>query len=679
MVVIVCAVVLVYWNGLDAPFIWDDRTAIVDNPTIRSLWPPWKPLIPPLDTPVSRRPLVNLSFALNYSLSSLEVRGYHVVNLALHLLTACLLLSFTRRALSSESVPERIRSSASTIALLATLWWAVHPLASEIVNYTTQRTTALAAFFFAATLYAAQRALEVGQRRRWHVGALLACTCGVMAKEFVAVAPLVILFYDRGFAFGSFRQAFVNRKHLYASLTASWVLLGTILALRPHSSVGFAAGIGVWTYALNQAEMIVRYLRLAVWPDALVLDYGVPRTVSLQDVWPSLLTVALLLGASIVALIRWRRVGFVCSAFFLLLAPASSLIPVATEVGAERRMYLPLAAVATVGAVAATWLLGHLQRRVPDRHRHWVATAGVVVAITWVTALAIRTVYRNDEFATRVAVWRSSVERWPQGRARSSYAAALIDAGQRESAVRQLRLAVHDFPKARFALANELAVDARYEEAVSELSAFIATERRPADRLPARMLRARIRAELGRVEEAIAEYRALVDRFPSLPAPRERLAALLLSRGDVADAITHYRVLLDRQPNHSGWLVNLGRALAASGQAADAASAYRRALEVDARDAAAHVGLASLLLRAGNVHEGALHAEAAVALDPGNAVSRNLLGVARAMEGRLEDAVAHFRESIALDPQYAEARANLTRAQYELGTRPERRTGVPES
>src|SRR6186713_1845202 len=101
MVVIVCAVVLVYWNGLDAPFIWDDRTAIVDNPTIRSLWPPWKPLIPPLDTPVSRRPLVNLSFALNYSLSSLEVRGYHVVNLALHLLTACLLLSFTRRALSS--------------------------------------------------------------------------------------------------------------------------------------------------------------------------------------------------------------------------------------------------------------------------------------------------------------------------------------------------------------------------------------------------------------------------------------------------------------------------------------------------------------------------------------------------------------------------------------------------
>jgi Flp pilus assembly protein TadD len=85
------------------------------------------------------------------------------------------------------------------------------------------------------------------------------------------------------------------------------------------------------------------------------------------------------------------------------------------------------------------------------------------------------------------------------------------------------------------------------------------------------------------------------------------------------------------------------------------------------------------LLRAGNVHEGALHAEAAVALDPGNAVSRNLLGVARAMEGRLEDAVAHFRESIAIDPQYAEARANLTRAEYELGTRPERRTGVPES
>ena len=77
-------VVVPYLNSLDNPFIWDDRNAIVDNPTIRTLWPLWTPLLPPAETPVSSRPLVNLSFALNYALHGLDVRGYHLVNLGLH-------------------------------------------------------------------------------------------------------------------------------------------------------------------------------------------------------------------------------------------------------------------------------------------------------------------------------------------------------------------------------------------------------------------------------------------------------------------------------------------------------------------------------------------------------------------------------------------------------------------
>lgn len=149
-VALLCGVIVVpYVNSLENPFIWDDSNAIVNNPTIRSIWPLWTPLQPPLETPVSTRPLVNLSFALNYALHGLDVRGYHLVNLGLHLLTACLLFATVQRALTTGISNTRSHVHRSLLALLATLAWAVHPMVSEVVNYTTQRSEALGGLFLA--------------------------------------------------------------------------------------------------------------------------------------------------------------------------------------------------------------------------------------------------------------------------------------------------------------------------------------------------------------------------------------------------------------------------------------------------------------------------------------------------------------------------------------------------
>ena len=662
-----CVVVVVpYLNSLDNPFIWDDSNAIVNNPTIRSIWPLWTPLQPPLETPVATRPLVNLSFALNYSLHGLDVRGYHLVNLGLHLLTACLLFATVCRALTTGMSNTRSRAHTSLIALLATLMWAVHPMVSEVVNYTTQRSEALGGLFLVATLLAAQRALGATHRRRWHVTAAIACACGVLSKEFVAVAPLIVLLYDRVFAFRSFREAFAVRKHVYAALAATWILLGAILALRPHSTIGFAGGVDAWTYALNQAEMIGRYLRLAVWPDALVLDYGLPRPLSLGSVWVSAVLITTLVVASVVALFRWPRVGFLCVVFFILLAPTSSVVPITTEVGAERRMYLALAALAVLGVAGGAWVIDRLRPRIPRRVGDVLPAAAVAVAFAWVGTLGVLTTHRNDEFATPVTIWRSSVERWPQGRARISYAGALAGAGDHESAIDQLQLAVRDFPKARSTLGRELAAAGRPDAAVRELSAFIEAEPRPEDQMPARMLRATILVDTGRFDEATAEFRRLVELFPADPVPRERLAILLLERGNAADAAVQYRELLRHAPGNAVWQARLARALAVSGRFDEAAAAYRQALTIDPRTVAAHTGLAAVLLETGQIAEAAMHAEAALALEPRDAPSHNILGAALAIQGHLEDAIAHFRQAIAIDSNYAEARNNLARAARQL-------------
>ena len=625
-------VVVPYLNALDSPFIWDDSNAIVNNPTIRSLWPLWQPLQPPAETPVASRPLVNLSFALNYSLHGLDVRGYHLVNLGLHLLTACLLFAIVHRALTTGLSTARSRVQSTLIALLSTLVWAVHPMLSEVVNYSTQRSDALGGFFLVVTLFAAQRALEAKHRMRWQAIAVIASVCGMLSKEFVAVAPVIVLLYDRVFAFGSFREAFTARKNLYVALAATWIPLGAILALRPHSTIGFTRGVGAWTYALNQAEMIVHYLRLAVWPDALILDYGLPRSLSLGMVWTSVVSIASLVAVSLIALFRWPRAGFLCVVFFILLAPASSVVPITTEVGAERRMYLALAALTTLVIVGGASAIDRVRPNLPRRLATVLPAAATAFAFACVGILGVLTIRRNDEFATPLAAWRSSVERWPQGRARISYAAVLANTGDHKSAIDQLQMAVGEFPKARSTLGRELVALGRHDEAAHELSAFIAAEPSAEDRLPARIL----------------------------------LASVLLAHGDAADAATQYRELVRHDPNRVGWQIGLGRSLALTGRFDEAQAAYRQAVTIEPRAVEAHAGLAAVMLEMGNPGEAAVHAEAALALDPRDAPSHNILGAALATQGRLEQAIVHFRQAIALDSTYTEARNNLARAEQQL-------------
>ena len=122
----------------------------------------------------------------------------------------------------------------------------------------------------------------------------------------------------------------------------------------PRAAVGgFSAGASAWTYLLNQTVMITHYLRLAIWPRSLVVFYGWPLPLTLGDVWPYALFIGVLLIATVVAMKRWPTLGFLGVWFFVTLAPTSSIVPIATEVGAERRMYLPLLAVVALAVVGA--------------------------------------------------------------------------------------------------------------------------------------------------------------------------------------------------------------------------------------------------------------------------------------------------------------------------------------
>ena len=225
-----------------------------------------------------------------------------------------------------------------------------------MVNYLTQRTESTMALFYLFTLYAAIRALESERPSWWHGVAVLSCVLGMASKEVMATAPLMVLLYDVVFQSGSFRSLLERRWPLHLGLAATWTILLALTWSGPRArTAGFSAGANAWDYLLNQSVMVTRYLGLAVWPNALVLDYGSPPPTSVHAVWPYLVVVALITVGTAAALIYRPAVGFLGAWFCLILAPTSSVIPIATEVGAERRMYLPLAAVVVL-IVACGWI-----------------------------------------------------------------------------------------------------------------------------------------------------------------------------------------------------------------------------------------------------------------------------------------------------------------------------------
>ena len=174
-ILIALAVILVYANGLSGPFVMDDAASIVENSQIREWWRPARLLTSERELPVAGRPLVTVSLAFNYALGGLDVRGYHIGNVAVHLGCALLVFGVVRRTLRSRRLDGRLGRKSLDLAFTVALLWAIHPLNTEAVDYLTQRTETMMAFFYLLTVYSSVRAADSLAGKVWPVAAVLSC------------------------------------------------------------------------------------------------------------------------------------------------------------------------------------------------------------------------------------------------------------------------------------------------------------------------------------------------------------------------------------------------------------------------------------------------------------------------------------------------------------------------
>lgn len=630
---LVGAILTAYHNSFSTPFVFDDGPAVLGNPTIRHLTALGAVLSPPRagGQTVGGRPVVNLSLAVNYAVGGTEVRGYHVFNLAVHTLGALALFGIVRRTLLQPALRERFGAVATWLALAVALLWAVHPLQTESVTYVIQRAESLMGLFYLLTLYCFVRgatnmagesgitggrapAPEVQARvcNRWQLLAVVTCGLGMATKEVMVSAPLIVLLYDRAFVAGSWREAWAKRKIFYLCLGATWLLLGWLVVGAENR--GGTAGLGlddsVWTYALTQTRAIVLYLRLALWPQPLVFDYGTDAIERLADALPFALVVAVLFVGAAVA---WRRrpvAGFLGAWFFAILAPSSSIVPIPVQPMAEHRMYLPLAAVVVL-IVLGTYSLW--------RRGCW-AVFGAITLI-----LVVLTVARNEDYLSPRSIWADTVAKRPTN------------------------------ARARCYLADVLAAQGQFTEALSHYDEAIRLDRPAKVRGDRSILgdilvnSGNVLRALGRKTEAVRRYEDALRVDSGLATAHFNLGCVHLEENRLPEAVDRFEQALKIDPNHAAAHTSLGSALLLGGRTAEALVRYQTALRLDP-SAKAYQSLGIALLYSRRIPEAIAHLEQAVQLDPDLAQAHEFLGNALSAQGRKAEATAHYQRALQLEP-----------------------------
>lgn len=581
---VVAATLFAYWNSLFTDFVFDDVHGILENEAIRTLWPPWRLLDTVPGSLCAGRPLVTLTFALNFAVEGAQAtRGYHLTNLAIHVAAALTLYGLARRALSASlgagSAPD---GTALSIALL----WAVHPLQTESVTYISTRTESLMGLFYFLTVYALARAAAPAARARpWKAASLLFCLMAMASKETAVTAPMAALLYDRTFLSGRFSTALRRRPRYHAALAALALLSAAYALAGPRRPVATFETTALVENALLQCEVFLHYLRLSLWPAPLVVDYyGWPTPGGLADALPEALAAGGLAVGALVLFARRAPLGFPALWTFLTLAP-TSLVPMPAEVAAERRMYLPLAGVVALAVIAGR---AALARRAASGAR----LLGVARrALVWGAALALAlvTIDRNYDYMDNRTLWEDAVRKRPQNpRAHANLGAALAGAMDNRAAERHYREAIRLAPDAAIVHANLghlLAGEGRYAEALEAFREALARD--PAS--PA--LRSQIASAMERQGDergAAAAYREAIERNPDALAPATGLALLLAgakdpSVRDPAAALAVARAAHAAHPRSPEALHALAAALAAAGRPEEAADAAHAAADLARR------------------------------------------------------------------------------------------------
>jgi Tfp pilus assembly protein PilF len=456
LLLIAVASLICYSNTFHVPFHFDDSTLIVKNPFIKD----FSYFITPskIDSLDINRD-VNLYFKTryvgflslwaNYKVGGLDVKGYHILNLAIHILNAVLVYLIVTLTFKAPVLGDfRFEERSGTIAFFSSLLFAVHPVQTEAVTYILSRFVLLTAMFYLLSIaaYIGSR-LSKGRASKYslYVVALASAILAMKTKEPAFTLPVAIALYELMFLRADTRKRFLLLTPLFLTML---IIPLEYIDMSMNTETGFGATIEGATkypgapsrpdYLYTQFRVVVSYIGILLFPTNQTVDHYHPVYHTFFEP-PVFLSFIILLGfftfgvyclsrsritlsssefgvrssginSLHVAHCPSRIIAFGIFWFFLALSVESSLLPI-TEIMVEYRIYLPSVGFLTAAVVLIFILSSRLQLwgKYPQARRALVPILVLIMAV-----LGTTTHLRNNVWATEISLWEDVVRKSPQ-------------------------------------------------------------------------------------------------------------------------------------------------------------------------------------------------------------------------------------------------------------------------
>ena len=552
--VLFLAVIGTYGASLFNGFVWDDYLSVVHNRFIQS--PANLPrlfsrsyLTKPSDLvwlehkdigsgELTYRPLVTLSFFLDFWIWRLRAFGYHLTNLLWHLAAVGLVYRLAWRL-----------RPVKTFALLTALIFALHPMQAEAVLTISFREDLLAAVFFLAAFLSYLRSYDGAFPKRWIVLSYFCYGLAMLAKEMAVTLPALVFVYDACFRWKD-RSSWRGRVRVYAGF---WLVLGIylwvwgVLMHRETENILHYPGDSLYVNFLTMITIFARYAWWFFWPPAIhptlpdarlfVTTFWDPRVVAALGWLMGLLGVALF----------WRRrrplISFAILSFFVTMAPVANLIPLANLM-ASRYLYIGgIGFCLVAGRGLEAFLDGKTFAFTSMTFRRWMVV--ILLGFYAVEVLTMTLQWKNE-----ITLRRTFLRFYPQDpRAHRNMGGAYARFGRWEQAIAAVQQAQRLAPRD---ITYSLDLAELYERqgqlplALKELSMVL---KRTPDNLTARQQRCLILART-RSPETEACYQDFLKDYPDHLVAYYNFGLFLSSSGNLQKAIEVWRAGARRQPNY---------------------------------------------------------------------------------------------------------------------------------
>ncbi len=548
----------VYGRTLHYDLIFDDYLTITTNDSIQKLFPLLGeagedgPLRPSRYMPLEVRPLVNLTFALNYHFSQLDPSGYRLWNIIAHIVVAAILWWIAVLTLRQPIFQGKFDGLSKSIGLGAALAWMVHPGQQDSVVYVTQRTELQMGLFYALTLLIS---ISYWKAQSWwlKLAIVLVATsssiCGMLCKEMMASVPSMVAMYEWTFIGGSLWVILRRSWMLYVGLALSWLPIAWIYSSGAGTPMaGFNNLIPAYDYWLTQSNSFFHYWRLTFYPSPLLLHYYVPTLHTIAEAWLGVVAM-LVYGVATVALV-WRRsaFGFAMLWFFAVLSP-TLIIPLPHEEIAERRLYVTLLGVIPI---LITTLVACILRlvtkasidvskvRANNLRNNLVAWIPMTLIVCALAMTSVNTVGRLEKSSE---IWDYVIKYQPENYFALGYQGAEeCKKGEVDSGLAKIYKAYDMDPTFPF-VADNLTRTLDYIRDYPRLLVICREQYEMFPNKPSKVHALAVALEKnGLINEAIEKYRETVRLHPKSWDAHGSLATLLAETGKIDEAIEHFEI-----------------------------------------------------------------------------------------------------------------------------------------